>query len=646
MNQDEQKAARERASAVWQIARIIEDGLTPFINCCLAQIHGTPDYISKENERREELRKNGRSVRLLKRGANLSQWDYSEILNTIVGFWSEFKKIFDPLVPNPEEIKFDLKKMVFLRDKGVAHATLGSFTDEHLRELCKIAYGVLIAVGAADEAKRIRDLADKEAPGAFSREHLNQESSFLHDSNIQHESDKLFPIPPSVHEGTIKQSPAVEARREAPDLVAGGISNEQPAVPLTIEDLLPKIPANAYVREVPKFKQLPDEAKQAPKWYMPTFMPQGMLPGIWSEHLLRQPPNFEVVRKDKRMDELFARFVEAQRGEEGVELIAKYFNEPEAMTPGDHEQLGGYLKDFMGWYNMLEEARAGITDTDIDFMLRNEPELRFFNFSDTISEERKKEMYEALRAHIDKVFMQFDGSEMGRLVYSVRANQFLRNSEEYKKIADRIKTRVQNIETIDVEERSANFPNTLKLLERNWLSRAIAPQYAKQQQTNDVQLLQAMQGNRQNIMAVLGSTISSNDALVRRVSRAILYNEPIRVPQVGDNVGALSFEASEDRYVEDAIKLLNAPAVAAEIRKAEFKREVQSAAGKAWNAMSVGEREEASYSILRRKKLLPEAVLGGGTESLRRAIVYDMYFEGLRLTLRDEGVFKEQLLTV
>ena len=62
MSEHEEIAAADRASIVHRTVRVVEDGLTPFINRCLAEIHETSNYVGKENERREQLRKAGSAI--------------------------------------------------------------------------------------------------------------------------------------------------------------------------------------------------------------------------------------------------------------------------------------------------------------------------------------------------------------------------------------------------------------------------------------------------------------------------------------------------------------------------------------------------------------------------------------------------------
>jgi hypothetical protein len=159
----EEIAAGERAGLVFRLVKIVEDGLTPFINKSLAQIHGTTNYIDQENKRRAELRARGSSIRPLELNAPEAAWDYGDILNTIVGLWPRFEPIFKRRVSHPQQVKADILQMVALRNRGLGHRTLGKFSDEDLRDLCKMSERVLRAAGAAREAQRIHSLQ----PGKF-----------------------------------------------------------------------------------------------------------------------------------------------------------------------------------------------------------------------------------------------------------------------------------------------------------------------------------------------------------------------------------------------------------------------------------------------------------------------------------------------
>jgi hypothetical protein len=158
MDESEEVVAASRAAVVHRLVRTVEDGLTPFINQCLAEIYGTTNYISEENKRRAELKERGIPIRPLRADATSARWDYSNILNTLMGLWPQFEKKFSRRVPHPQQIRADIGQMISLRDRGLGHGTLGLFTDDDLQDLCKIAERVLRASAADDEAERVSHL--------------------------------------------------------------------------------------------------------------------------------------------------------------------------------------------------------------------------------------------------------------------------------------------------------------------------------------------------------------------------------------------------------------------------------------------------------------------------------------------------------
>jgi hypothetical protein len=154
--------AAARAALAFQVVRIVEDGLTPFINESLQKFHGVEDYVDLENNRRAELKAKGVPIRLLRPDALSTRWDYSMILNTIVGSWSCFKKVFeDRRVPHAQQVRADIYQLISLRDRGIGHASLGSFSDEDLQDLCKMAARVLRATGASRDAERVNSLRQR-----------------------------------------------------------------------------------------------------------------------------------------------------------------------------------------------------------------------------------------------------------------------------------------------------------------------------------------------------------------------------------------------------------------------------------------------------------------------------------------------------
>ena len=150
----------EGAKDLAQAQEDIVEGLGPIADEWLKNFHNTKDFIKAENKWRNENLKGEDRDPLYPDVRGQIVWDFSVLLNTISG--KRWNHLVDSRrqrglnIPNKQEIWLDIKTLVHLRDKSIAHRHLGEFTKDDYRDFFRKGERVLRSLGAEMQAERLR----------------------------------------------------------------------------------------------------------------------------------------------------------------------------------------------------------------------------------------------------------------------------------------------------------------------------------------------------------------------------------------------------------------------------------------------------------------------------------------------------------
>jgi hypothetical protein len=147
----------------------IIEGLGPIVDDWLKEFHHSKnDFIEKENKWRQEFLKNDKDP-LYPDADGAIVWDYSVLLRTMIDHrWNDFiatRRRRKVTIANKQEIYLDIKVLLNLRDKSLAHRHMGRFTERDFDELFIKSERVLRSLGAPAQAEKLRPVASDNIDG-------------------------------------------------------------------------------------------------------------------------------------------------------------------------------------------------------------------------------------------------------------------------------------------------------------------------------------------------------------------------------------------------------------------------------------------------------------------------------------------------
>lgn len=150
----------ETARELIEAQEYIVQGLGPIVDDWLKIFHGSPDFIQKEDQWRQQNLKGRESDPLQLDARGGINWDFSVLLETMTrGRWDRFinyqRHQRKQIIANKQELYLDIKRLQNLRDK-IGHRTLGKFSWEDYREFFVKGERVLRSVGAEKEARMLQ----------------------------------------------------------------------------------------------------------------------------------------------------------------------------------------------------------------------------------------------------------------------------------------------------------------------------------------------------------------------------------------------------------------------------------------------------------------------------------------------------------
>lgn len=402
-------------------------------------------------------------------------------------------------------------------------------------------------------------------------------------------------------------------------------------------EAMPSAVRSPYAVEAPQFPYL----WMAPRKDMvPQFIrdSQAALP---EDPSLQQVPDMRTIMGNKAMNDALARLAVNFDGAAGAELLNKFYSSPEDPSI-DWMRLDGYRYQLQRRMLALEEAQENISDEDIGYMLQNAPGMRLISTNLGSDPERMKAI---VKSHLSNVWMSLPEEQFNRFSEAVKANRDIRRSQAYKQLGSTVQQRVsdpranpQNVNWREAAASRALEPRD----ERGWWRRNLDKLFGSEKivqaerartAAGNLEMLQAQEANRNNIMTILAATIDADPALRRRVVQEAVSGRAQAPAQLGENVA----DASE--YSAMALKFYEHDAIAARITAPAFRAAIADRTKKAWNELSRQQREEASYALLLEEGLLPP-VPGGGVAGIAMRASFVLYFDYMRSELHKRRVFE------